>query len=163
MYGMHTNEEIEQIVDMYIFYDVSLLPNPLQNAQQHQHTCTCKKKPCILISLFITSYAWNKKLKPFQINGNYPFSQQYFQTQANKIFQYLNYLNLDENTYILSLRSKLTKSHIFLKRIFKNIKTYAFNINDAHLWFTNTNIQFILNPYAIATYWTSYMTYDKNK
>ncbi len=47
MYGMHTNEEIEQIVDMYIFYDVSLLPNPLQNAQQHQHTCTCKKKPCI--------------------------------------------------------------------------------------------------------------------
>jgi hypothetical protein len=25
-------------------YDVSLLPNPLQNAQQHQHTRTCKKK-----------------------------------------------------------------------------------------------------------------------
>ncbi len=30
-----------------------------------------------------------KKLKPFQINGNDPFSQQYFQTQANKIFQSL--------------------------------------------------------------------------
>ncbi len=35
MYGVHTNEEIEQFVNMYISCDVSLLPNPLQNAQQH--------------------------------------------------------------------------------------------------------------------------------
>ncbi len=67
-----------------------------------------------------------KNLEPFQINGNYPFSQQYFHTQAKKIkslkilkendnisfFEYLNFLNLHENTYILSLRSKLTKPHI---------------------------------------------------
>ncbi len=33
MYGVHTNEEIEQFINMYISYDVSLLPNPLQNAQ----------------------------------------------------------------------------------------------------------------------------------
>jgi hypothetical protein len=38
MYGVHTNEKIEQFIDMYISYDVSLLSNPLQNAQQHQHT-----------------------------------------------------------------------------------------------------------------------------
>jgi hypothetical protein len=53
--------------------------------------------------------------KPFQINENDPFSQQYLQTQVNKIFQslkycflnddisflkYLNSLNLDESTYI---------------------------------------------------------------
>jgi hypothetical protein len=44
MYGVHTNEEIEQFVNMYISCDVSLLPNPLQNVQQHQHTRTCKKK-----------------------------------------------------------------------------------------------------------------------
>jgi hypothetical protein len=71
-----------------------------------------------------------KKLEPFQINGDYPFSQQYFQTQTNKIFQslkdlkenddisffeYPNSLNLGENTYILSLRSKFKKLHIFLK------------------------------------------------
>jgi hypothetical protein len=35
MYRMHTNEEIEQFINMHISYDVSLLPNPLQNAQQH--------------------------------------------------------------------------------------------------------------------------------
>jgi hypothetical protein len=29
MYGVQTNEKIEQFVNMYISYDVSLLPNPL--------------------------------------------------------------------------------------------------------------------------------------
>jgi hypothetical protein len=37
MYGVCANIELEKFVDMYISYDVSLLPNPLQNAQQHQH------------------------------------------------------------------------------------------------------------------------------
>jgi hypothetical protein len=69
-----------------------------------------------------------KILEPLQINGNYPFSQQYFHTQANKIFQfvekknlndnisffeYLNYLNLHESEYILNLKRKLTELHIF--------------------------------------------------
>jgi len=44
IYGMHTNEKIEKFVDMYISSDVPLLPNSLQNAQQHQHIHTCKKK-----------------------------------------------------------------------------------------------------------------------
>ncbi len=36
MYRVHTNEKIEQFVDMmYISCDVLFLPNPLQNAQQH--------------------------------------------------------------------------------------------------------------------------------
>jgi len=35
MSGMHINEKIEKFVDVYISCDVSLLPNPLQNAQQH--------------------------------------------------------------------------------------------------------------------------------
>jgi hypothetical protein len=75
-----------------------------------------------------------KNLEPLQINGNYPFSQQYLQTQANTIFQYLkdlkenddisffeylNSLNLDENTYILNLRSKLTKSQFLKKKLLK--------------------------------------------
>ncbi len=57
----------------------------------------------------------------FKINKNDPFSQQYLQTQTNKIFQSLKYLNedddisffehliflnLNENTYIFILKSK---------------------------------------------------------
>jgi hypothetical protein len=48
VYGVRTNEENEWFVDMYISCNASLLPNPLQNAQQHQHMCTCKKKNCFL-------------------------------------------------------------------------------------------------------------------
>jgi hypothetical protein len=33
MYGVHTNEKIEQFINTYISCDISLLPNPLQNAQ----------------------------------------------------------------------------------------------------------------------------------
>jgi hypothetical protein len=29
MYGVHTNEEIQRFVNMYISYDLSLLQNPL--------------------------------------------------------------------------------------------------------------------------------------
>ncbi len=32
MYGVHINEKIENFVNMFIFCDMSLLPNPLQNA-----------------------------------------------------------------------------------------------------------------------------------
>jgi hypothetical protein len=47
MYGEHINEEIEWFINMYIACDVSLLSNPLQNAQQCQCMRTCKKKPCL--------------------------------------------------------------------------------------------------------------------
>ncbi len=59
--------------------------------------------------------------------------------------------------HILNLRSKSTKLNIFLKRTPKNVKTNAFSIH-VHLWFANINTQFLLDPYAIATYYTSYMT-----
>ncbi len=74
----------------------------------------------------------------------------------------LNSLNLGENTYILSFINKLTKLHIFLKRTLRNIKINAFNTRVVHLWFVNTNVKFILDPYAAATYYTSYMTKINN-
>ncbi len=90
MYGVHTNEKIEWFVDMYISCDVSLLPNPLQNAQ-HQHTRTCKKKNHVVCRFHypLPPIRETKNLNTFQMNENYPFSQQYLHTQANKIFQSL--------------------------------------------------------------------------
>jgi hypothetical protein len=58
MYGMHTNEEIERLVNMCIFCDVSLLPNPLQNAQNINTCVHVKQKQCCLYnSPSITSHA----------------------------------------------------------------------------------------------------------
>jgi hypothetical protein len=80
---------------MYIYYETSLLPNPLQNSQQHQHTCTYKKKNHVVHRFY---YPWLPRceieiLKPFDLktletHENYPFSKQYLHTQTNTIFQY---------------------------------------------------------------------------
>jgi hypothetical protein len=48
MCGVHTNEEIEHFVNMCIFCDVSLLPNPLQNAQNINTNVHVRKKQCCL-------------------------------------------------------------------------------------------------------------------
>jgi hypothetical protein len=56
--------------------------------------------------------------------------------------------------WTLSLKIKLTKLHIFLKQTPIDMKTNAFNICRTYLWFANTYIQFILNSYAITTYYT---------
>jgi hypothetical protein len=53
MYGVHTNEEIELFINISISYDVSLLLNSLQNAQQHEHMCTCKKRKNVVLDFII--------------------------------------------------------------------------------------------------------------
>jgi hypothetical protein len=71
-----------------------------------------------------------KNLQSFEKNGNDPFSKQYLQTQASKIFQslkdlnentYISFfqifysLNLDENTFRLSLKNKLMSSFFLIE------------------------------------------------
>jgi hypothetical protein len=53
MYKVHTNEKFEEVVNVYISCQVSLLPNLLQNAQQHQHTPTCKKTTMLFVDFII--------------------------------------------------------------------------------------------------------------
>jgi hypothetical protein len=87
MYGVHTNEEVEWFVNIYISCDISLLPNASKNAQ-HQHICRCKKKNHVVCTFHypLPPLREINFLKHVQMNGNYPFSQRYFHTQANKIF-----------------------------------------------------------------------------
>ena len=58
----------------------------------------------------------------------------------------------------MCLQIQLKIPQIFLKRTLSDIRTNAFNKSISNLWYANTNIQFILDPYAAATYCTSYMT-----
>jgi len=53
IYGINTIEEIKIFVDKYISCNVSLLPITLQNAQQHEHTSTFKKKIMLSINSVI--------------------------------------------------------------------------------------------------------------
>jgi len=85
----------------------------MHNINTHVHV---RKETMLFINFITHCFLCVKNiLKPFQINGNYPFSQQYLQTQINKIFQslkdlfknddisffeYLKSLNFDESTYM---------------------------------------------------------------
>jgi hypothetical protein len=60
------------------------------------------------------------------------------------------------HTYI-KFEKQINKVADFLKWTPKNITINAFSTYVVHLWFAYTNIQFILDPYVVATYYTSYM------
>lgn len=65
---------------------------------------------------------------------------------------------ITEDDYIMAFHSQFKRPQIFLKQTLNNIHLNTFNTKIAQTWFANTNIQFILDPYAATTYSTSYMT-----
>jgi len=71
---------------------------------------------------------------------------------------FLNQLNLNFPIYIDSLCNKLTKHIFFLKRHMKDIRTNVYAIKITTSWEVNTNIQCIFYPYAVTSYYTSYLT-----
>jgi len=70
---------------------------------------------------------------------------------------------MDEKNYMWALRFKLQKPIIFLKWNLMDIHTNSYGKFVGKLWQANINAQFILDPYAIASYCTSYLIkIDKN-
>jgi len=55
------------------------------------------------------------------------------------------------------------KTNNFLQRLCKNIQTNSFGIDVGNLWQTNIDVQFILDPYVVANYCTSYLTKIEKK
>jgi hypothetical protein len=157
-----------------------LLPNPLQNAQEHQHTRTCKIKNKIVCIFHYPLSPMCEILDTSQIDGNYPFSQ-YFHTQAKihisnferflKNWRYIVFWNFKFfepwwkyiyiYIYILSLSSKLRKAHMFFKQTPRNKKTNAFSTCAIHLCFVNINIQFIFRPICGCN--ILHVIHDKNR
>jgi hypothetical protein len=74
--------------------------------------------------------------------------------------------SIDKETNINALWV-IKKPTIFLQRLCKDIQTNSFGIHVGNLWQTNIDVQFILDPYVVANYCTSYLTkiekkYQKN-
>jgi hypothetical protein len=95
---MHRNEEIKEFLNMYISCDVSLLPIHCKmynniNARVH----VGKKNVVYRFHYPLPVMCETKISKPFQIDGNYPFSQQYLHTQAKNIFQSLKHFFKNED------------------------------------------------------------------
>jgi hypothetical protein len=71
---------------------------------------------------------------------------------------FLNILQMDKQTYIFTLRSRLQKPTIFLKWNPNDIRTNAYKRFVVKLWQANINAQLILDPYVATSYCTSYLT-----
>ncbi len=90
IYGINTYEELKFFVDKYISCNLMLLPITLQNAQQHQHTQTYKQKNHVVYRFQYPLPPMSKTtiLKPLESKENLPFSKNYLQQQATKVFEF---------------------------------------------------------------------------
>jgi hypothetical protein len=169
-YGTHSNEEIENFIDKYLTTDRFILEERLRSTQTHQHKQTCRKKGKAVCRFHFPKPPMKKTkiLLPLQEcdRGSYQkvvvgIFEQLIKMDLGKDISYsdfLNRLDLDENTYIMALRSSLKKPTVFLKRNVIDIRTNVFGRLVGPLWQANTDAQFVLDPYAAASYCTSYLT-----
>ena len=71
--------------------------------------------------------------------------------------QMLHQLNISYETYILALRSTITKRRIFLKRNVREIYINNYMTQLIHVWRANHDIQYVLDPYSCVIYICDYL------
>ncbi|XP_078352070.1 uncharacterized protein LOC144636749 [Oculina patagonica] len=177
-YERSCNEEIVKFVDKYITCHkpgTSSEMEDLVNLQMHRHAKTCKKaghKICrfnfplppmprtMILTPLDTSCFDEEGKKLIKENGEkikeVLDSMKYGEDISFEDF--LNKLQLTEDNYILAIRHTLKRDTLFLKRAPSEIRINSYNTNLMKSWQANMDMQYVLDPYACATYILSYIT-----
>jgi len=71
---------------------------------------------------------------------------------------FLKKIGLAEESYLLAIRNRLKRDTLFLKRSPSEIRINNYNAHLLQAWKANMDIQYVLDPYACATYILSYIT-----
>ena len=71
---------------------------------------------------------------------------------------FLNNQQLTQESYILDIRNTLKRGTLVLKRAPSEIRINSYNTNLLKVWQANMDVQYVLDPYACATYILSYIT-----
>lgn len=71
---------------------------------------------------------------------------------------FLNNIQLSEESYIHAIRWNIKRNTLFLKRTPSEIRINSYNTKLLKAWQANMDIQYVLDPYACATYILSYIT-----
>jgi len=71
---------------------------------------------------------------------------------------FLESISRDKDTYINASKVKLKKPTNFLQRSCKDIGRNSFGICVGNLWQVSMDVQFILYPYVVISYYTYYLT-----
>ena len=72
--------------------------------------------------------------------------------------EFLKKLGLTKERYLLAIRNTLKRDTLFLKRSPSEIRINNYNTHLLQAWQANMDIQYVLDPYACATYILSYIT-----
>ncbi|KAK3922139.1 ATP-dependent DNA helicase [Frankliniella fusca] len=72
--------------------------------------------------------------------------------------EYLAYLNIDEQSYMMALRSKLKRPTGFLKRNLNERRINAYNREMLQLWEAHMDMQLLVSPYGCVKYIVSYVS-----
>ncbi|XP_078343176.1 uncharacterized protein LOC144628926 [Oculina patagonica] len=177
-YEKDPNEEIEKFVDKYITCqkpDSSSEMEDLVNLQMHRHAKTCKKagnKIC-RFNFPLPPMPRTMILTPLENSCIDEENQKKIKENSEKIkevldsmkygeditFQtFLSKLQLTEESYILAIRHTLKRDTLFLKRAPSEIRINSYNTYLLKAWQANMDIQYVLDPYACASYILSYIT-----
>ena len=169
-----TFEKCEQFIDEFVTCKKDESLGDLMNRQYHKHTATCKKnvkssevcrfdyprppmrKTKILLPLGPDDDKKKAKelMKEIEIK-----TEQIARTNEDCSFdEYLEQLNVDEDSYIQAVRSKLKKPTVCLRRNVNERKINAYNRDMLILWEANMDIQFILSGYCTVKYVCSYLS-----
>ena len=169
-----TFEKCEQFIDEFATCKKDASLGELMNRQYHKHTATCKKgvkssevcrfdyprppmrKTKILLPLGPDDDKKKTRelMKEIQIK-----TEQIARTNEDCSFdEYLEMLNVDEDSYIQAVRSKLKKPTVCLRRNVNERKINAYNRDMLILWEANMDIQFILSGYCTVKYICSYLS-----
>jgi hypothetical protein len=175
-------EEVISCIDMHISTNLEELPEHLRDLQSHHHTERCKCNGTKKAKARMTSCAFGFPRPPMQgtiILSPLPKTidpahrtelrkkcKEMYSFLANippeaddisiqTFFQSLCISSMEE--YYMILRSSLETNTVFYKRLVKHRNVNTFNPLILKRWEANMDIQYCLDPYAVATYVASYM------
>ncbi|XP_069139395.1 uncharacterized protein [Argopecten irradians] len=166
-------EDLIAYVDKYITCSLQT-DNPelaeLVQLQVHKHSKTCKKggKPVCRFGFPLPPLPRTMLLEPLETDvAEYRKKYTDLQKKMNEYkdgcsLSFLEFLQtivqMEETEYIKCIRASLKGPKIFLRRNPAEMRVNYYNLAILQAWHANLDIQFVLDPYACATYIVSYIS-----
>ncbi|XP_060603545.1 uncharacterized protein LOC132756482 [Ruditapes philippinarum] len=164
-------EEIAAYVDQYLKCSINNeFVGALVDIQIHKHSRTCRKKQDRICRFGYPLPPLQKTMVLFPLeNDKDKYLKQYAKIQKKMNDQKHGYnmsfekflsdiAQMNEDDYIKCIRSSLNSPKVFLKRNPNEIRVNLYNDVVLKAWKANTDIQFVLDPYACAMYIVSYIS-----
>ncbi|WAQ99743.1 PIF1-like protein [Mya arenaria] len=158
-----------QIKDM-----ASIALRKSKNLQIHRHSKSCKKKgkEVYRFGFPLSPMKETLILEPIDLNsnqnmvkmGNLHFKK--IQKVIKSLEQQCEYMDCEEfflrceltyEKYIEAIQSTLKRKQVILKRSVCDVRVNAYNMQLLFIWQANSDLQFVLDPWAVCVYIASYI------